>query len=210
MDSKRKILVIGPHSDDGELGCGGMMSKRIAMGHEVHYIVFSACQRSVPSEFDPDILKKETVCASKELGIPKDNLSFFDYDVRTFPIHRQDILEDMWDLQKRIEPDLVFCPCRNDIHQDHATVAAEAIRCFKKQSILGYEEPWNNISFPTNAFEILSEEDLRKKTNALMCYKSQGHRPYFNEEAIRSLAITRGTQLEGGFAEAFEVIRWML
>ena len=119
-------------------------------------------------------------------------------------------LADLIKLRESLRPDVVLCPSLQDIHQDHATVAREALRAFKRQTILCYEEPWNNIAFSTNAFERLDEEILDTKMKALECYESQKKRAYFTQDMMRSLAITRGCQLEGGYAEAFEVVRYML
>lgn len=206
-----RILVLGPHTDDGELGCGGMMAGRIRRGHDIRYAVFSRCQRSVPDGLPKDVLVREVQAACVELGLdPARDLTLFDYDVRSFPAHRQQILEDLIRLRDSYKPDVVFCPSLSDIHQDHSTVAQEALRAFKRQTILCYEEPWNNINFSTQAFERLAEEDLGRKLKALACYRSQRHRPYFNEETTRAMAVMRGSQLEGGYAEAFEVVRYML
>lgn len=211
MENHQRILVLGPHTDDGELGCGGLITKRIEAGHEITYAVFSSCRQSVPAGFDPDVLKHEVVNATRALGMePASQLILFDYDVRRFPQYRQEILEDMVKLRQRLQPDLVLCPSINDVHQDHATICREAIRCFKKTSILCYEEPWNTITFSTHAFERLEPHHVDTKIAALKCYQSQQHRNYITDEAIRSLALTRGMQLDGGYAEAFEVVRWMM
>lgn len=211
FEQKRTILVLGPHTDDGELGCGGLMAKRTAMGHDVIYAVFSSCRRSVPDGLDRDVLRHEVRRAVEILGMDPDRqLILKDYEVRTFPQYRQEILEDMIRLRAELKPDLVLCPSLNDVHQDHATICREAIRAFKKQSILCYEEPWNNITFSTHVFESLSPEHLETKMKALSAYESQRHRTYFQEDVMRSLAVMRGAQLEGGYAEAFEVVRWML
>ena len=113
-------------------------------------------------------------------------------------------------LRERYCPKLILAPSLNDIHQDHYTVVKEAIRCLKKQSILCYEEPWNNIVFSTHCFISLDRKHIQKKVDALRCYKSQIKRTYLSDNSIWSLAVMRGTQLEGGYAEAFEVARWML
>ena len=134
----------------------------------------------------------------------------YDFPVRNFPEKRQEILQKMIDLRAEIAPQLVLCPSLNDIHQDHQIISQEALRAFKKQSILSYEQPWNNIEFSTSCFIALGERNLDKKIEALKCYKSQEHRTYVNADSIRSLAITRGSQLNGGFAEAYEIVRWML
>ena len=114
------------------------------------------------------------------------------------------------DLKEDIRPDLIFMPSSNDIHQDHYTMFREGLRAFKQVSILAYELPWNNLSFNTTAFIYLEERHIIKKTEALKEYGSQKHRHYANEDFIRSLARTRGVQIGVRFAEAFEVIRWII
>ena len=86
----------------------------------------------------------------------------------------------------------------------------ETLRAFKQCTILGYEQPWNNISFNTDAFIRLQEKHLQKKIRALQCYGSQRHREYLNENFIRSLATTRGVQINVKYAEALEVVRWII
>ncbi len=204
------IFILAPHTDDGEIGCGGLISKCVEAGLEVWYIAFSSAQISLPPGAPKDTLIKEVNAATTVLGIPKNRLVLFDFETRTFPAYRQEILDEMIVLRNKIQPKLIFIPSLNDIHQDHATIAHESIRCFKKQSILCYEEPWNNISFSTNCFIKLEDRHLEKKIEALNCYESQKKRSYLNNEAIKGMALMRGTQLEGGYAEAFEVVRWML
>lgn len=203
----KKVLVLAPHTDDGEFGCGGTIAKLIAKGVEVHYVAFSACEQSVLPQFPSDILITEVKEATHILGIKKENLHLLKYDVRTFNYKRQDILDDIIRFKKEINPDLVFMPSLNDIHQDHATIANEAVRAFKFVNILSYEMPWNNFNFATTSFFVLSEENIKTKVEALKKYQSQAHRPYANEEFIRSLARTRGVQIGQQYAEVFEIIR---
>jgi hypothetical protein len=70
--------------------------------------------------------------------------------------------------------------------------------------------PWNNIVFETRCFVELQERHLALKIAALNKYASQQHRAYLSADFIRGLAITRGTQFESNYAEAFEVVRWIL
>ncbi|MBK7636807.1 MAG: PIG-L family deacetylase, partial [Saprospiraceae bacterium] len=131
----------------------------------------------------------------------------FDYEVRTFNYHRQAILDDILKLKSEIKPDIIFIPSLNDIHQDHYTIANEAVRAFKWSTILCYELPWNNFNFNTSCFISLQKTDLDAKIEALAAYQSQAHRPYANSEFIQSLAKVRGVQSNNLFAEAFELIR---
>lgn len=203
----KKALVLAPHTDDGEFGCGGTISKLVEQGCEVFYAAFSACQQSVLPQFPSDILITEVKAATKVLGIKPENLFLFGYDVRTFNFHRQEILDDILKLKKQIDPDVVFLPCLTDVHQDHATIAMEGIRAFKFNTILSYELPWNNFNFHTSCFFKLSEENIKNKINAIKEYASQAHRIYANGDYIRSLAITRGVQVNTKYAEAFELVR---
>jgi LmbE family N-acetylglucosaminyl deacetylase len=207
---EKKVLVLAPHTDDLEFGCGGTVAKLIENGNEVICAAFSACRQSVRKEFPEDILITEIKSASAILGIKPENLILFDYNVRTFNYHRQEILDDILKLKAKIQPDIVFIPALTDVHQDHYTIAQEGFRAFKFSSLLSYELPWNNLSFNTSSFMKLEEKHIQKKIDAVNEYKSQAHRPYANEEFVRSLARTRGVQINTHYAECFEVIRWIL
>ncbi len=135
----KKVSVLAPHTDDGELGAGGFISKLISDGADVYYCAFSTVEKSVPKGMSRDILKKEVRCATSVLGLRKDNLIVFHYEVRKLNYSRQDILEDLVKLRHEINPDLVLIPSVNDIHQDHHVIAEEAVRAFKRNTILGYE-----------------------------------------------------------------------
>jgi LmbE family N-acetylglucosaminyl deacetylase len=204
-----RILVLAPHTDDGEFGCGGTIAKFAGSGTEIYYAAFSLAEESVPPPFPKNILETEVKAATKELGIRPEHLLLYRYQVRHFATHRQSILEDLVKLNLDLQPDLVLMPSTHDLHQDHSTVANEGVRAFKKTSILGYEMPWNNLNFATQSFIKLTEDDVEKKVKALECYKSQAAKTYASAEFIRSLARTRGAQIGVMFAETFEVIRWI-
>jgi len=205
-----RILVLAPHTDDGEFGCGGSIVKFIEEGRDVFYVAFSTAEDSVPEGYPKNILEIEVREATKILGINPNNLIIYKFQVRKLNYVRQEILEELVKIRREINPDLVFIPSPNDLHQDHYTVAMEGMRAFKQISILGYELPWNNITFHTQSFIRLEERHIIKKIEALKAYKSQQSRFYANEEFIRSLAITRGTQINVRYAEAFDVIRWVI
>ncbi|MBX2959496.1 MAG: PIG-L family deacetylase [Flavobacteriales bacterium] len=209
MKNKR-VLVLAPHTDDGEFGCGGTINSLIKNKANVYYAAFSACKQSVLKEFPEDILITEVKKATKVLGIEKENLILFDYNVRTFNFHRQEILDDILKLKKDLKPDLIFMPSINDIHQDHFTISNEGMRAFKFSTILCYELPWNNFNFNTSCFYKLSQEDVDAKINALSEYKSQYQRAYANPDFITSLAKVRGVQSGTDYAETFEIIRLFL
>jgi len=210
MKKNSKILILAPHTDDGEFGCGGAIAKFIEEGHSVTYVAFSTAEESVPKGHPKNILEAEVKIATKILGIPPKNLIIHKYQVRKLNYVRQEILEHLVTLGKTLEPDLVLLPSLNDLHQDHLTVATEGVRAFKRTCILAYELPWNTIQFKTESFVHLEERHLKQKIKALKAYNSQKHRPYASEEFVKSLAITRGVQIGTRYAESFEVIRWII
>ncbi len=205
-----RVLVLAPHTDDAEFGCGGTIARFAEMGVKVHCVAFSAAEESVPAGLPKDILRTEMKRASGLLGIRDDSLQILSYPVRKFPHHRQEILEDLVALARDVKPDLVLLPSTHDTHQDHQVIAQEGFRAFKKTSILGYEVPWNNLTFVTNCFVMLEHRHVQQKLAAVKCYYSQLGREYVDEDFIRSLLRTRGGQVGGTYAEAFEVIRWLV
>jgi len=206
----KRILVLAPHTDDGEIGCGGSIARFVEESSEVFYCAFSTARKSLRSGLPPDTLIKEVKEATKILGIKPSNLILFDYEVRKFPQYRQEILEDLINVRNDIKPDFIMAPSPTDIHQDHKVIADESLRCFKQITVLGYEEPWNNIEFSTRNFIKLKKEHIKMKIKALGCYTSQMHRTYLTEEFVWGLARVRGTQIENEFAEAFEVLRFVV
>lgn len=210
MPNFETVLVLAPHTDDGEFGCGGTISKLIEQGSRVIYVAFSAAEQSVRDDLPRDILRKEVKLATKELGIKDKDCIVLDFEVRKFPDLRQEILQKMIDLNNEFEPDLVFLPSQNDTHQDHNVISNEGFRAFKRITMLGYEVPWNNLEFRTSCFFELSKENLEKKCLALEKYLSQNQRIYANSKFVKSLAFTRGTQIGKEYAECFEVIRLVL
>ena len=207
LESFKNVLVLAPHTDDGEFGCGGTIAKLVELGATVHYIAFSKCEESVPEGYPKDILVHEVTKATAVLGILPQNLHILNYRVRYFNYERQEILEDMVKFGKMIKPDLVFIPSVNDMHQDHSTIAMEGLRAFKGINILSYELAWNNISFNHAYFTRLEESHVDTKIQSLAQYESQKHRPYASERFIKALALTKGVQIGGEYAEVFEVVR---
>ena len=99
------MLVLAPHTDDGEFGCGGTMARLVEAGAEVRYVAFSiATQVAARRASRPTRSPREVREATAELGIPEANLTVHDFEVRTFPEHRQDILELLIALWEEWQP----------------------------------------------------------------------------------------------------------
>ncbi|MCG8326109.1 MAG: PIG-L family deacetylase [Chitinophagales bacterium] len=210
MLNTKRILVLAPHTDDGELGCGGTIARYLEEGAEIFYIAFSTAEASVPDGFPSHQLETEVRTATLSLGIPSENLFIYKYQVRKLNYVRQEILEELIRLRPLIQPDIVFLPSSNDIHQDHSTIYSEGLRAFKHSTILGYELIWNNLAFSTDCFIKLDAHHIEQKILALQEYKTQEGRHYMDPEFIYSLAKVRGTQISTQYAEAFEVIRLII
>src|SRR6478672_3858441 len=202
-----RVLVLAPHTDDGEFGAGGTMARLVEAGAEVRYIAFSIATRSLPEGFPPDALGREVREATGELGIAPENLTVHDFDVRTFPDHRQEILELLVALWEEWRPDAVLQPSLHDVHQDHHVIAAEGLRAFKRTTILGYEIPWNNFDFSYQWYSALQHGHIEKKAAALSKYASQQHRRYADPEYIWNVARTHGINVNREYAEVFQVYR---
>jgi LmbE family N-acetylglucosaminyl deacetylase len=209
MISTQRILVLAPHTDDAELGCGGTIARLLREGKDVYVAAFSTAEQSLPPGVPATRLRDEFLAAMETLGIPPEKSFVFGYPVRRLSYYRQEVLEELVKLRRQVKPDMVLLPSASDLHQDHQVLNVEGLRCFKDMSIWGYELPWNNISFSSQAFVTLETCDLQAKWGALQAYHSQFElsRPYFTWQFIESLARVRGVQVHEPYAEAFEVIR---
>jgi len=201
------VLVLAPHTDDGEFGCGGTMARLVEQGAGVRYVAFSIATRSLPEGFAPDTLAREVREATAELGIPEEHLTVHDFDVRTFPDHRQEILELLIEIWNDWRPECVFQPSLHDVHQDHQVIAAEGLRAFKRTTIMGYEIPWNNFDFSYQAYVSLHRRHVERKVAALERYASQQHRRYADPEYVWNVARTHGINVNREYAEVFQVYR---
>ncbi len=203
--------MLSAHADDAHLAAGGTILRVIENGGELFYVGLSIAEESVPSNFPPESLDDEARAACHELKIPSSNVTIMRYRVRYFPEKRQAILEHFVRIRGDLDPDIVFIPSTSDIHQDHAVVAAEALRAFRRTSSLyGYDFPWNVLQTSSlQLFVELSEVHLAQKGRACQSFKSQMAKENncFSEEYIRSLAVERGNRIGVHYAEAFEVLR---
>ncbi len=209
LPDRKRTLVLAPHTDDAELGCGGTLARLVERGHDVLVAVFSIASDSLPGELPRDTLKHEFFDAMRVLGISSGNALVREYPVRRLAEHRQSILEELVVIRKEIAPDVVFLPCEQDIHQDHQVVHAEGVRAFKNASLLGYELPWNTFDFAPQLIVSLEDRHIERKWDMLCAYNSQMvlGRQYFSKDLVYSLARVRGAQAKKEFGEGFQVIR---
>lgn len=198
-----KILLLAPHADDVELGCGATVARFVEERHDILWAVFAPVE----------MLNAEHLSVIQELGLEKSKCPYFHFNTRHIFERRQELLENLLAIKSGFSPDLVIGPSLNDLHQDHRTVAEEMARAFKNYcSIICYEMPWNHISFEVQLLVKLKRRHIDKKMQMLSKFKSQlpirGR--YFSEEFNRGLSAVRGIQLGSEYAEAFEIIRWVV
>ena len=203
-----RLLVLAPHTDDAEIGAGGLIARLCEGGVSVRYVAFSGCEESIPAGMPEDTLRREALAAAGRLGVPRDSIVIKEYPVRRFSEHRQDILEELVGIRKEFAPDIVVVPSSADVHQDHTVIHQEAVRAFKARTILGYELPWNCIAFSSSLIVRLSREQLEMKKDAIGEYKSQSVRPYMSPDYFEQLARLRGVQIGVDYGEAYELVRW--
>jgi len=195
--NSKTVLVLSPHSDDAELGCGGTIARLVESFSAVYSVVFTKTEERQQESFE----------AAKTLGITQ---YFMNMPIRNLGVHRQTILDELISLRETINPDLVIQPSMTDIHQDHQVIAQEGLRAFKNTTLWGFEAPWNHLNFDAQLFVKIEERHLMSKIKAVGCYKSQRDKRYISEDYIRSLAKVRGVQIGFEYAEMFSVIRQVI
>ena len=130
MTAWKRVLVLAPHTDDGEFGRGATLARLVDGGTDVRYVAFTVTCRPLPEGFPPDTLARK--CARRPPSPAfEERLDVHDFpEVRTFP----STASRSWSPGSgcgRNGLDAVLQPSLRDIHQDHQVVAAEGLRAFK-------------------------------------------------------------------------------
>lgn len=201
----KKILVISPHIDDVELGMGGTVNL-LKERNEIFYLGLSSPDNVEPKSF----ISTEFRQSCQHLGIKESNIITKNYHPRNMGDNKSEILQLLFDLNRQIQPDIVFIPNSKDIHQAHHVVFEEGRRAFKYKSILGYELPWNSIEFSMDVFVPLLKDNIVAKMASINSFKSQEKRMFFSNNILMDLARVRGKQIGKEYAECFELIRLIL
>ncbi len=210
----KRVLAVGAHTDDIEIGCAGLLSRLRREGSVIRTVVFSRAEDSLPDDAAPDTLERECNRAMAHLGLGASALTVGRVPVRRFHEFRQPILEDLVALNREFQPALVLTMSSQDTHQDHQVVHNESVRAFRSVTVLGYEIPWNQRTTCAQLFTELTPEDLDTKNTMLGEYKSQNSlgRRYMDGDYALTAARFHGYRAKMPLAEAYEVItmRWPL
>lgn len=198
----KKVVFIGAHPDDIELGCGALIAN-IQPHTDVYCVTLSDNQKNPLL----NNVVKEHYASMAVLGVERSHVILGEFETRRFMHQRQEILEFMLDLRKKLQPDMVFVHSAADLHQDHGTVTQEALRAFRGISVFGFDVIRSSHGFfPTFLVEV-TPEDVEKKILALSEYKTYQDKYYFSPELTRSILIRNGAICERPFAEGFDMMR---
>lgn len=195
-----RILAIGAHPDDIEIGAGGFLMEILESERDlaVDWLVLSG----------DDVRADEARASARSIVGNRADLwiEVATFRERYFP-HQPGIKEHFDELSHRPRPDIVLVPRREDRHQDHAVVAELAWQTFRDQLILEYEIPkFDGDLGQPNLFTPLSIETVdRKIAHLLEAFPSQRDRSWFSADTFRAVLRLRGIESNApsGFAEGF-------
>jgi LmbE family N-acetylglucosaminyl deacetylase len=195
------ILLLGAHSDDIEIGCGGTMLRLVEEYPElvVTWVVFSATgDRVVEAQRSADAFLR---------GVYDKQVTIKEFKDGYFPANVASIKEVFESLKDTISPDVIFTHYRNDLHQDHRQLNELTWNTWRDHFILEYEIPKYDGDLGTpNFFVTLDEELCKRKTDLLMRhFQTQANKHWFSPETFNALMRLRGIECKSsaGYAEAF-------
>ena len=198
----KKILFLGAHPDDIELGCGALLG-HIAGKAELLCVTLSDNQNNPKLKS----LVEEHYASMAILGVPRERVLVKSFETRNFPRDRQEILEYLYELSREHRPDLVFVHSSADIHQDHRVVTEEALRAFRGVSVLGFDVFRSSFDFFPHFLVEVEEQDVERKLNALAAYETYADKYYFDPDVMRATLVRNGALAERRYAEGFDILR---
>ncbi len=198
----KRVLFLGAHPDDIELGCGALLH-HIAKQTDVLCVTLSDNQKN------PQLknVVKELYDSMAILCVPKEKVVVQEFTTRKFPDMRQEILEYMLEIRREFKPEIVFAHTRQDIHQDHNVVTEEALRAYRGITVLGYDVVRSSYGFFPHFLVEVTVEDVEKKIEALSRYETYHEKYYFDTDLLRATMVRHGALAERPFAEGFDILR---
>ena len=200
-DAPRRVLALGAHCDDIEIGCGGTLLRLVAeqRGLEVLWVVFCGTpERSVEA--------RASAAAFLE-GVSASRVVVRDYRDGFLPYSGAAVKDDFEALKREFSPDLVLTHYRHDRHQDHRLVCELTWNTWRNHLILEYEIPKYDGDFGSpNLFTSLPPSTLDRKVSLILRhFPTQAGKPWFTEDLFRAVARIRGMECgaPSGFAEGF-------
>lgn len=199
-----KILAIGAHPDDIELGAGGTLARHILEGDEVFFIHVTSGEKGGGTA---EQREAEARASAQVLGVKQ--VFFLRFPDTLAPAGHEAIAK-IEEILAAVRPDIVYTHTSEDTHQDHRSVSLATLSAARNiPSIYFYESPNAFPGFIPQRF-VNIEKTLEAKVRALTSYASQDAKEYMKIEAIQGLAKFRGLQSKVPYAEAFQVGREVL
>jgi LmbE family N-acetylglucosaminyl deacetylase len=200
-NAPRRLLLLGAHCDDIEIGCGGTLLRMAAerSGLEVRWVVFCST---------PERAKEGRASAEAFLqGVAKAEVTVHDHRDGYLPYAGAAVKDEFEALKREYLPDLIFTHYRHDLHQDHRLISELTWNTWRNHLILEYEIPKydGDLGVP-NFFSPLPAAALEKKIAlVLRHFPTQAGKPWFTADLFRALARIRGMEsvAPDAFAEAF-------
>jgi LmbE family N-acetylglucosaminyl deacetylase len=197
--SPLKVLCLGSHSDDIEIGCGGTILRLLSeLRVDIVWIVFGASDE-----------RKREACKSAELFLGHANskeIVIRNFRDGFFPFEGARI-KDYFEELKLMSPQLIFTHNRKDAHQDHRLIAELTWNTFRNHIVLEYEIPkYDGDLGQPNLFVPLNQQFYEKKVRYLMdTFATQRSKSWFDKETFLGLMRLRGMECvaPSGYAEAF-------
>ncbi|MEM9996806.1 MAG: PIG-L deacetylase family protein [Bacteroidota bacterium] len=197
-DGPLRLLCLGAHSDDVEIGCGGTLVRLLAEhpGSEVDVMVFSGNDaREQEARAAAEDLLGDAAAVRMHFGRFRDGYFPFDPTIK-------DAFETTL---KPLAPDVVFTHTRADRHQDHRVVSDLTWNTFRNHLVLEYEIPkWDGDPGQPNVYVPLDEAAVARKLDVLMRhFGSQRSKRWFTRSTFEGLLRLRGIEAGAAMAEAF-------
>lgn len=196
----KNAIVIGAHPDDIEVTCGAFVEKLVET-YQVYYILATTTQERLTNK---NIIRELNRCVER-MHIKE--LKILDFPNTKLPNYSWEIREILFDLDRKLVPELVICPSTGEIHQDHKTLSEESIRAFRTTSLLGWILEWSNSTIVPNFFFPLTKKQFIRKIQLVKMYRSQKYHPY--SKLFLSSMEVNGVRIGAKWAEGLEVIKWV-
>ena len=198
----KRVLFIGAHPDDIELGAGALI-------HHIVPFCDVMCLTLSDNQRNPSLRQvvEELQARMQVLGVTKERVLVEKFATRDFPDARQEILEYLLKIRREFKPDIVFVHSKADIHQDHNVATEEALRAFRGTSVLGFDVVRSSYGFFPHFLVEVSPEDVEKKIEALARYQTYTDKYYFDASLLKATMIRNGALAERLFAEGFDILR---
>ena len=202
LDSKQplKVLCIGAHSDDIEIGMGGTILQWLESGRNLHFtwVIFSAAKSEREKEARRSAERFLQGAADYEVIVKGFRDGFY-------PYHGANVKDEFEALKKIVSPDLIFTHYRDDRHQDHRTLSDLTWNTWRNHMILEYEIPKYDGDLGQPNFFVPLEPGIASKKSHLICdlFQTQANKAWLTEDTFMGLMRLRGVECAEKFAEAF-------